>query len=116
MYTYTFSFYAERSYLVVSALLQYLQSRDGIPNPRGALSLSAPSSAIAEANREIQEATSETKKWGPYMGYSATVRAEIGKHASRHGVAAGMPQLAMHVSVSFPGFTTWDEATIQCFR
>ena len=69
------------------ALLRYLKPRDGLPDPRGALSLSMPSQAIAEANREVQEATSKAKR-GPYKRYSASVRAEIGKYASQHGVAA----------------------------
>ena len=69
------------------ALLRYLKPRDGLPDPRGALSLSMPSQAIAEANREVQEATNKVK-WGPYKRYSTSVRAEIGKYASQHGVAA----------------------------
>ncbi len=69
-------------------LLRYLQPRDGLPDPRGALSLSVPSSAIAEANRKVQEATSKTKKWGPYKRYSAIVRAEIGKHVVATNVAS----------------------------
>ena len=69
------------------ALLRYLKPRDGLPDPRGALSLSMPSQAIAEANREVQEATSKAKR-EPYKRYSASVRAEIGKYASQHGVAA----------------------------
>ncbi len=45
------------------ALLRYLI---GVPNLRGVLSLSLTSQAIAEANREVQEATScSSKKWVP---------------------------------------------------
>ena len=54
------------------ALLRYLQPRDGLPDPRGTLCSCLPSQAIAEANREVQKATSSTKrKRGPYKRYSA---------------------------------------------
>ena len=68
------------------ALLRYLQPKDGLPDPR-VFSLAVPSQAMAEANREVQEATSK-KKRGPYKRYSSSVRAEIGRYASHHGVAA----------------------------
>ena len=71
------------------ALLRYLKPRDGLPDPRGSLSSSMPSQAIAQANREVQEAIQSDKgKRGPYKKYSPTVRAEIGKYAYHHGVAA----------------------------
>ena len=73
------------------ALLRYLQSRDGLPDPRDPLSSTIRAQAIAEANREVQEATSIGSKRterGSYKRYSASVRAEIGKYASNHGVAA----------------------------
>ena len=71
------------------ALLRYLQLRDGLPDPRGSLSCSVPSQAIAQANKEV-EALRENKKVkrGQYKQYSATDRAEIGKYACHHGVAA----------------------------
>ena len=73
------------------ALLRYLQFRDSLPDPRGPLSSTIPAQAIAEANHEVQEATSIGSKKterGPYKQYSTSVRAEIGKYASHHGVAA----------------------------
>ena len=72
------------------ALLRYFKQKDGLPDPRGALSLSMPSSAIAQANTEVQKAIDSEKprKRGPYKRYSSTLRAEIGKYASHHGVAA----------------------------
>ena len=71
------------------ALLRYLQPRDGLPDPRGSLSCSVPSQAIAQANKEV-EALRENKKVkrGQYKRYSATDCAEIGKYACHHGVAA----------------------------
>ncbi len=88
------------------ALLRYPQPRDRLSDPRGALLLSVPS---AEVNREVQEATRKTKKRGPYKRYSATVRAEIGKHASHHGVAVelatGITCTCQRHSQAFP---TWE--------
>ena len=46
--------------------------------PRGTLSLAVPSQAMAEANRDVQEATSK-KKQGAYKRYSTSVHAEIGR-------------------------------------
>jgi len=38
------------------ALLKWLQSRNGLPDPRGSLSSSISSQAIATANQEVEEA------------------------------------------------------------
>ena len=70
------------------ALLRYLQSKDNLPNPRGTLSSSMPSQAIAAANREVRKAAEIEKKHGPYKKYSASERADIGNYAIQHGVAA----------------------------
>ena len=43
------------------ALLKYLRPKDGLPDPKGSLSLSMPSQAIAEANRQVEDET-RTKK------------------------------------------------------
>ena len=63
------------------ALLRWLQP--SLPDPRGSLSSSVPSQAIAAANREVEEAihTISSGKRAPYGQYSPTVRAEIGKYA-----------------------------------
>ena len=80
------------------ALLRYLQPKDGLPDPRSALSLAVPSQAMAEANRDVHEATSK-KNRGSYKRYSASVRAEIGRYAIHHGVAAAAPYFSKkHVS------------------
>ena len=44
------------------ALLRYLQPKDGLPDPRSALSLAVPSQAMAEAHRDVQEATSKKNR------------------------------------------------------
>ena len=71
------------------ALLRYLKPRDGLPDPRGSLSSSMPSQAIAQANQEVQEATPKEKgeRRGYYKKYNPTVRADIGRYASHYGVA-----------------------------
>jgi len=38
------------------ALLKWLQPRNGLPDPRGSLSSSISSQAIAAANQEVEEA------------------------------------------------------------
>jgi len=65
------------------ALLRWLQPRNGLPDPRGSLSSSILSQAIAAANREVEEAirTASSGKRAPYGHYSPTVWAIIGKYA-----------------------------------
>ena len=72
------------------SILRYFKPKDGLPDPTGALSTSIPSAAIAQANREVQKAvtSSDKQKRGPYTKFSASLRAEIGKYSSYHGVAA----------------------------
>ena len=48
------------------SILNYFKPKDGMPNPKGPLSLSIPSQVIALANREVVKATAENKKRGPY--------------------------------------------------
>ena len=72
------------------ALLRYLKPVDGLPDPRGSLSSSIPTQAIAEANKEVQKAilSEAGGKRGAYQKYSPTVRSDIGKYACQHGPAA----------------------------
>ena len=73
-------------------LLRYLKPVDGLPDPSVRLSSSFSSRAIAEANREVQKAISESsaagKKRGSYKKYTATQRFEMGKYCCQHGAAA----------------------------
>ena len=74
--------------VVKMSLLRFFKPVDRLPDPRGQLSSSLPSVAIAEANKEVLKATKKgNEKRGAYK-YSAEVRAEIGKYAIHHGVAA----------------------------
>ena len=70
------------------ALLRYLNPKDGLPDPKGSLSQSVPSRAIAAANEEVTRARSGVKKRGPYRRYTPEERMEIGRYASNHGITA----------------------------
>ena len=71
------------------ALLRYLQSRDGLPDPRGPLSSTISAQAIAEVNREVQEPPASAAK-GLNVGLTSdTVPVFVlSKYASHHSVAA----------------------------
>ena len=67
------------------ALLRYLKPVDGLPDPRRSLTSPISAQAIAEANKEVQKAMSQSsatgKKRGNYKKYTATQRSEIGKYS-----------------------------------
>ena len=50
------------------SLRQYFKPREGLPDPKGSLSVRIESRAIALANREVEKAIKEKqeKKRGPY--------------------------------------------------
>ena len=72
------------------SLLCYLKPINGVPDPKGPLSSSILSSVIVEANNRMQEAerAEKSKKRSPYQSYLPTLRLEIGKYPSLHGVTA----------------------------
>ena len=71
------------------ALLRYFKPKEGLPDPKGSLSLSVPSQAIYMANKEVQAVIDKEKKQrGPYKKYTPKQRAEIGKYAYHHGITA----------------------------
>ena len=53
----------------MSILKYFKQNKEGLPDPRGDLSLSISSRAIALANREV-EVEQKPKKRGQYFWYS----------------------------------------------
>ena len=73
------------------ALLRYFKPVDGLPNPKGPLSSSISSQAIAAANKEVQKAVGQSsvtgKKRGPYNKFTAAQRFEIGKYSCQYGAA-----------------------------
>ena len=64
------------------SLLRFFKKKPGLPDPRGTLSTSVTYTVRAQANQEVQKATSSEKQRGLYKKYSAGLRAEIGKYAS----------------------------------
>ena len=63
------------------ALLWYSKQRDGLPNPKGSLSLAIPLPAISMVNCIVTEAMTGGKKRGPYKKYSLEERCRIGHRA-----------------------------------
>ena len=68
------------------ALLRYLKPVDGLPDPRRSLLSSIPSSAIEEANAQVQKVIGAKRKRGPYQTYSPRLHFKIGEYACQHGV------------------------------
>ena len=64
------------------SLLHFFKQKYGLLDPRGTLSTSVTYVARAQANQEVQKATSSKKQCGLYKKYSSGLRAEIGKSAS----------------------------------
>ena len=73
------------------ALLQYYKPVDGLLNPKGPLTSSICSQAIAAGNKEVQKAVGQSsmtgKKRGPYKKYTATQCYEIGKYSCQYGAS-----------------------------
>ena len=86
------------------ALLQYLQHRDSLLDPKASLSFAIPAQAIARANQEVQAATEdiqERRKRGAYNCYSPRDRADIGKYASQYDVDVAIQVKAMNAEIPF---------------
>ena len=76
------------------SLLRFFKSKDGLPNPTGALSTFVPSAAIAQANRKVQNPISSGKqKCGPYKKYSAGLHYKIGKYATTNTAGSSVDML-----------------------
>ena len=71
--------------------------KDGLPDSTGSLSASISSAAILQANKEVRNASASAseKTRGHYKKFSDELRAEIGKYASYHGVAAATCHFTM---------------------
>ena len=69
------------------ALLRYLRPKDGLSDPKGSLSAAVAAQAIAQANKEVEEAMIQSVKGkrGLYKRYTPKERAEIGKYVCHHG-------------------------------
>ncbi len=71
------------------ALTKYFKRLDYLPDPEGPLALKVPSKIIIETNKQVRKVS---KKRGEYSKHSAEDRLEIGKYASKHGVAKAVRQ------------------------
>ncbi len=84
-----------------------------MPSPRGSLSKSIPTSAIAAANKEVKAmlagSTQPTSKRGKYHKYSPKDRAAIGKFAAENGVPAARRKYS-------PKFPYINESTARKFK
>ena len=69
-------------------VLWYMKPIHGLPGPRGLLSASVPSRAIAKANKGVrEEVMRQAGKQGPYVKLSSSWCCEIAKYAGQHGTA-----------------------------
>ena len=94
------------------ALLRYMKAIGSLPDPRGSLSHSILTQAIAEANKEVEKVMAGDKltKRGSYTKYSAADCAKIGKYACQHGAAAA----ARHFTRKFK--KTVSESTVKSIK
>ena len=95
------------------ALHRYFKTTEKLPNPRGPLSKRVPSKSIVSANeavrRVIEDADSPKPPRGPYVKFLPEQKAEIGKRAAEHGVAA----TARYYNKRFPGIS---ESSVRTWR
>ena len=70
--SHVYSFRTSLSLFCEMALLHYFKPKDGLPDPRGVLSLSIPSSAIAQANMEVQKTVSSEAEMGALSAMQLT--------------------------------------------
>ena len=91
------------------ALHRYFKTK--LPDPRGPLSKVVPSTSIASANGEVRRVLQQTQKRGTYAKLTADKKAEIGKRAAEHGVAATIRYYNNHsIEVKVSSVRTWRNA------
>ena len=93
MYVYNYTIQPRKQLSAAKvAILQYLQRRDSLPDPKGSLLSAIPAQTIARVNQEMQAAAAkdtkvrEKRKRSAYNRYSPTDCADIGRYVSQHGV------------------------------
>ena len=95
-----------------NSILRYLKeypSNDHLPNPKGSLSTSIPSSAIASANKQVRAVLEKSNKRGKYNKYSDKERAKIGKFSAENGTKACVRKYSKQ-------FTSINESTVRRFK
>ena len=93
------------------ALYRYFCSANDdrkLPDPRGPLSKTIPSSAIASANFEIKALTQS--EGGQYAKLTPELRFEVGKRAAEHGVAATIRYYSTKFNLKESSVRTWRNA------
>ena len=86
-----------------------------LPDPQGPLAKQVPSTSIRSANKEVKDVVAqgmEPTKRGAYTKFTPAQKAEIGKQAAEHGVAATV----RYFGNKYPGFQessvrTWNKIT-----
>ena len=84
------------SVLIAMALYRYFQTSHKsttLPDPRGPLSRLVPSSSIVSANEKVKDLwknkeSTAGRKGTRYLKISQELKAEIGRRAAEHGMAA----------------------------
>ena len=61
-----------------------------LPDPRGPLCTTVPSSAIKAANEQVAEVLTAPATRGPYFKLTPAQRLQVGKRAAEHGIAASI--------------------------
>uniref|UniRef100_A0A1X7VS24 Uncharacterized protein n=1 Tax=Amphimedon queenslandica TaxID=400682 RepID=A0A1X7VS24_AMPQE len=100
------------------SILQYYKTvskeHNDVPDPRGSLSISVPSSAIAAANKvlemKVNEAKKRRSKRGHYFSYTAKQRAKIGKYASLNGTQTAKIKYSRELQI------TINDSTVRKFK
>ena len=100
------------------SLLRYFKASSDttkLPNPRGPLSTTVPSSSIESANAEVKqvfetEESSDRWKGGYYEKFSPELRFQIGKHTAENGVAAMIRFYAKKFVLKESSVRTWKNA------
>ena len=99
----------------------YKPAKPSMPNPKGPLSASVPSSAIAAANKEVTKVLEEARldqkdallksAHGEYEHYTLKQKGRVGKRVAEHGVTA----VIHYLSKVFPDhFLT--ESTVRTWK
>ena len=86
-------------------LYKYFKKDMALPSPKGPLSAVVPPDAIRSMNREVEKVIeqSSTEKWerDPYVKFTSSQRALIGKRAAEHSVTSSI----RHFNKKYPEFS-----------
>ena len=97
LYPVTFFIQLQVQHLEEIALWKYLKRevKTPLPSPTGSLSRAISSGGIVAANKEVQHVVESINdgtllKRGPYEDFDDKERAQVGRYAAVHGVAAAV--------------------------